>query len=328
MGQRALPVVAGIIEDAQGRILLAQRPPGANEALRWEFPGGKIRPGESAQCALHRELIEELGFIAGPTTHFTSVHWRGGPRALNLHAYRLAGSEHALHAREHLALRWAARAQMVRFDVPAPDRPIVARLALPSRYLITPDPAGALATFLQQLSRALDAHQPGAVLLRAPGLAKAQLPYWAAAVLEHVRACLPRVLAFLHSDAALAIKLGYDGVHISSEALAKLSKRSLPQNLWLLASCHDESDLAHAERVGIDAVVLGPVNPTQSHPSARSLGWVNFARMARQTWMPVYALGGVSADALGTATASGAHGIAAIRGFWPTCFERSDASGR
>lgn len=56
----ALQVVAGIIEDDQGRVLIAQRPPGKSLAGLWEFPGGKIENGESPPEALVRELKEEL----------------------------------------------------------------------------------------------------------------------------------------------------------------------------------------------------------------------------------------------------------------------------
>lgn len=50
----------GIIENNQGKILLAQRPPGSRLAGQWEFPGGKLEVGETAEQALHRELQEEL----------------------------------------------------------------------------------------------------------------------------------------------------------------------------------------------------------------------------------------------------------------------------
>jgi 8-oxo-dGTP pyrophosphatase MutT (NUDIX family) len=64
-GARALPVVAGILTDADGRVLIAQRAPGGSEAGKWEFAGGKIAPFEATQAALRRELQEELGIAAG-----------------------------------------------------------------------------------------------------------------------------------------------------------------------------------------------------------------------------------------------------------------------
>lgn len=59
-----LHVVAAVIHDDRGRVLLAQRPPGKPHAGYWEFPGGKVESGESPQAALARELHEELGIQA------------------------------------------------------------------------------------------------------------------------------------------------------------------------------------------------------------------------------------------------------------------------
>ncbi len=313
---RALPVVAGIIEDRAGGILVAQRPPGGSEAGKWEFPGGKIRPGESAQHALARELDEELGIVIGNAAHFASVHWRGPPRALNLHAYRLSAPSAPMQARAHSALEWARREELVGYAVPAPDRPLVARLALPDRYLITPDRTDGLPGFLRALASALSTHAPGAMLLRTPSLPAADRAHWAEAVLAQVRTLAPRTLAFLHADGALAGRLGYDGVHVSSRQLLALRERPLPAHRWLLASTHTPGDLAHAERVGVDAVVLGSVLETASHPGQRPLGWKRFAAFARSTWLPVYALGGLDESSLPLARSHSAHGIAAIRGLW------------
>jgi 8-oxo-dGTP diphosphatase len=58
---QAVRVVAAVLHDAAGRVLIAQRPPGKHMAGYWEFPGGKIGPGESSEQALRRELAEELG---------------------------------------------------------------------------------------------------------------------------------------------------------------------------------------------------------------------------------------------------------------------------
>ena len=91
-----LPVVAVALIDVEGRVLIAQRPAGKEHAGLWEFPGGKVEPGESPEAALVRELREELGVTVAPessTLTFSgaareaasapaaTVHWRGEPRA-------------------------------------------------------------------------------------------------------------------------------------------------------------------------------------------------------------------------------------------------------
>ena len=95
-----LNVVAGALFDAQGRVLIAQRPPGKALAGRWEFPGGKLDDGEGAFAGLARELREELGVAvaaAEPLIRYSHQHagrlvwldmwvvteWSGAPRGLD-----------------------------------------------------------------------------------------------------------------------------------------------------------------------------------------------------------------------------------------------------
>jgi 8-oxo-dGTP diphosphatase len=90
----AVDVAVGVLIDAQGRFLLTSRPVGKVYAGHWEFPGGKVEPGETIEQALRRELHEELGITIGPVEpwqvelmdypharvrlHFCKVHaWQG-----------------------------------------------------------------------------------------------------------------------------------------------------------------------------------------------------------------------------------------------------------
>ncbi|HVZ41768.1 MAG TPA: (deoxy)nucleoside triphosphate pyrophosphohydrolase [Candidatus Kapabacteria bacterium] len=75
-----IAVVVGLLSNSDGRILLCQRPAGKPYALQWEFPGGKVEPGESAAEALARELREELGIEAeiGPMLHNTTSRYTDG----------------------------------------------------------------------------------------------------------------------------------------------------------------------------------------------------------------------------------------------------------
>lgn len=69
-----MKVVAAILEDGEGRILLALRPPGRHLAGHWEFPGGKVEPGESSEEALHREMLEELSVTIDIDVHLGTFH--------------------------------------------------------------------------------------------------------------------------------------------------------------------------------------------------------------------------------------------------------------
>ena len=123
----AIPVVCALIE-RDGLILMAQRPPHKHLGLKWEFPGGKIEPGETAEAALHREIREELD-CAIEITHAL-------PRCT--HAYekvtiemipfvaRLAEGSAEPHPHEHVALRWIKPTELPALDLPAADDPIVA----------------------------------------------------------------------------------------------------------------------------------------------------------------------------------------------------------
>ena len=164
---RALPVVAGVLVDAAGQVLVAQRAVDANDGGLWEFPGGKISVGERAVEALIRELTEEIGIVVSQPKPLVVVRWRAPPRSLNLHTFICRNWSGHPVAHEHQALRWVPPADLRHYPMPAPDRPIRAGLALPREYLITPEPVGADEAFLASLARSLDNPGLGIVSLRA-----------------------------------------------------------------------------------------------------------------------------------------------------------------
>jgi 8-oxo-dGTP diphosphatase len=118
----------------------------------------------------------------------------------------------------------------------------------------------------------------------------------------------------INGDAQLARALGADGVHLPAEQLMRCRQR--PELPLVAASCHDAQELTRAATLGLDFVVLGPVQATATHPRQPPLGWPAFARLVAGSSLPVYALGGLGRADLTHALAAGAHGIAAIRGAW------------
>ncbi|MBJ7444096.1 MAG: (deoxy)nucleoside triphosphate pyrophosphohydrolase [Sphingobium sp.] len=122
-----LLVVAAALIDADGRVLVQQRPPGGSMAGLWEFPGGKLEPGETPEAALIRELEEELGIrthasCLAPATFASEAL---GDRHLLLLLYVCRKWEGVAQARHATALQWVRPAQMYGLDMPPADLPLI-----------------------------------------------------------------------------------------------------------------------------------------------------------------------------------------------------------
>ncbi len=121
-------VMAGLLRDADGRVLLAQRPPGKHLAGMWEFPGGKREPGETPLAALARELREELGVTLQHAEPLIALPWNYGERELLLDAWRVEAWLGEPRPLEGQALQWQFPALVdVAILTPA-DRPILQTL--------------------------------------------------------------------------------------------------------------------------------------------------------------------------------------------------------
>ena len=306
-------VVAAVLEDAAGRILLARRPDGAHQGGLWEFPGGKVEPGESPGGALRRELREELGIEVLAHRPLIRVHHAYADREVVLDVHRVTAWSGEAVGLEGQPLAWVATAELAGYPMPAADRPIVTAIRLPEPYLITPPGPGEPDRFVAALKTALRAGIR-LVQLRLPGLERSELERLGHLALPLCREVGARLL--IHADWELAQALGADGVHLTARQLGRLVERPLPPGFLVGTSCHDATELARAEALGADFAVLGPVLPTASHPGAPHLGWERFAVLVEQARIPVYALGGMSPDLLDTAWRHGAQGVAGIRGFW------------
>jgi 8-oxo-dGTP diphosphatase len=121
-------VVAGILINAQARVLLAQRPAGEHLAGMWEFPGGKREPGETSAIALIRELREELGIEAEPGDTLISLPWAYQDKRLQLEAIRVPHWTGEPRSCEGQALRWVVPGQFDVQQLAPADHPVLRRL--------------------------------------------------------------------------------------------------------------------------------------------------------------------------------------------------------
>lgn len=127
-------VAAAALIDADGRILIAKRPEGKAMAGLWEFPGGKVKEGETPEFALMRELGEELGIETRPTCFspiaFASHTYDDFHLLMPLFVCR--NWDGAAQALEHVDIKWVRVSELSDYDMPEADIPLVAQL----RYLL------------------------------------------------------------------------------------------------------------------------------------------------------------------------------------------------
>lgn len=310
---RRIEVVAGVIRDARDRVLLARRTEGRDLAGLWEFPGGKREPGESPEAALVRELQEELGIEVEVGPALMRVPQQYPDKRLELDVRCVDRWKGTARGREGQALAWVPIDKLARYRMPPADRPVVAALLQPDRYLVTPEPGSDAEAWLESLARAL---QQGVrrVQLRSRSTDR---PGWfelAARATSLCRSAGAEVL--VNGDVELAESLDA-GVHLQASQLLQMKRRPLGEGATVAASCHDALELRSAEALGCDFAVVGTIAPTPSHPGRVGIGWPGFAALREVSSLPLYAIGGVGPDDLPDARANGAQGIAAIRALWP-----------
>ena len=133
-------VVAAALIDARGRVLIAQRPPGKHLAGMWEFPGGKVEPGEAPAEALRRELLEEIGITIGTPRPLLRLKHTYPYGEVLLDAWvvrRYHGEPRSLDGQ---ALCWCSRASLDAAGLLPADRPIIGALRLPERLRVRDTP--------------------------------------------------------------------------------------------------------------------------------------------------------------------------------------------
>lgn len=308
-------VTCAAVFDAAGRILVTRRPADADQGGLWEFPGGKLEPGESPCAGLERELAEELGIAVREARPLIRVRHDYADRRVLLDCWRVEAFRGIPRGLEGQPLRWVPADELAGLALPAADRPIVNALRLPDAYLVTPEPPAksGIEVFLQRLDRAL-ARGIELIQLRAKALDRGRLAELAAAIQRRCDRHGARLL--INESWELAQELGLGGVHLTAAQLAELHERPLSRDQWVAASCHNAAELARAAELGVDFAVLGPVAATASHPGASPLGWSQFAGLCDAVNLPVFAIGGMRYEHRAEVWRRGGQGIASMSALW------------
>lgn len=311
--KKALHIAVGVLQDPQGKILIAQRRAGTPGAGKWEFPGGKREPGESIRTTLGRELEEELGVEVAEARPMLRFHHGYSDRRVLLDVWAVSHWRGQARGCEGQKLQWCEPARLYDYDLLSANKPIVDAIRLPCAYAITPEPGENTSGFLDN-AEAVAASGIQLLRLRAWNLSDAAYESLADALKSRLRNHATALV--LDRTSAMVARLGAAGLHLPAHRLESLTVRPVPAQKWFAVSCHNRDELLRAAAAGADFAVLSPVKTTPSHVHHPSLGWTGFAAARAGIALPVYALGGMGVCDLHDAWQHGAQGVAAIRGLW------------
>jgi len=302
-------VAVGLIV-RNGQVLIAWRDSSKHQGGRYEFSGGKVDAGESVPTALARELAEELAIQVQTCRFVRRLHYRYPEKTVCLHVYRVDQFSGEPHGAEGQPVKWVAPAELWQYQFPDANRPILRAAQLPDLYTISHDVSA-----FETLDAWLDYHTQSVapdtwLYVRVPTLAPDAQP----ALIQQLHQQRPDLKLVINA-ALYPLNLSVAGYHLRHADLA--SYTTLPRHderqLWF-ASVHDAASIQAADALGVDAMLLGAVLPTESHPEQTGMGWDRFAQLASVSNCPVYALGGQSAATLATAQQYAGYGVAGIRG--------------
>lgn len=297
-----IEVVAAVIRDADGKILIAQRSADKHQGGKWEFPGGKVEKGESRRSALVRELNEELGIEIGHSTRLISVYHEYEDKAIYLDVYEVLQWKGVAVGREGQAVRWVTSDALDDFEFPAANRSIVQAARLPKR-LKTIGSASDVASYKENfMSDIKSGHR---LFLQAFNIEAAsfmpdhEVLNWLldTAVSHEATVMFESPPPLIRSDYSL---------HLSAEELLKIQEK--PSTGLVSASCSTSGELFKAQRLGLDFVIVDPIL-VNTNDGKKAIGWPMFQSLSGRVNLPVYASGGVSEKDMELAREYGAQGI-------------------
>ncbi len=319
-------VAVAVFLKPDGRFLLSSRAEGKPYAGYWEFPGGKIEPGESVRDALVRELREELNVVIDHCTPWFSFMMVYPHATVRLHTWRVTRwhdvDPRGMMGMEGQQFQWQ-QLKTINVSPTLPGCvPIFRALSLPTTYIISNAAGMGAKVYLQHLRESWgknDANDAPNNTFRSPirrliqvrekSMTDTQRRAFATEVVAMGREC--NAMVMINGDIELAQAVNADGVHLTGMQLRTLTAR--PACAWVGASAHSHADLMRAAELQCDFVVLGSVQATATHPGQVPLGWEKFTEMVGDTLVPVFAIGGMLPTDLDQAMQRGAHGIAMQR---------------
>ncbi|AOA57860.1 NUDIX domain-containing protein [Acinetobacter larvae] len=300
MKQDVLKIAIGLVY-YQGQVLVGWRNAAQHQGNRYEFPGGKVEAGESAEQACRREILEETGLDIRQWHPITSIQHRYDDLSLELDFFSAYCPREQLTQRRG-AWQWYNREQLLHLKFPKANQRIVQQLCWPHYIKISAE-HDALTTLASDhlLYWRPDDQEP---LDYTPLTTYSPLQLQALMLnIRHWQALTPQLQQQIHT------------IHFKQHQFQTLSALPRLAQQRYLAACHDAAAVQQAHALGFDAILLSPVLKTASHPEQDALGWQQFQAIAAQSDLPVFALGGMHKRDLDQVQRHHGFGVAGIRAF-------------
>ena len=299
----------GVIKDRDGRILISLRHDSVHQGGLWEFPGGKVEPGESVKQALARELREELSISVQEIVPLIGIKHQYADLDVFLDVWTVTLFLGEPMGLEGQTIKWVSPEQLTAYAFPEANYPIISAAKLPAEYAI-----------LNGVDEHVLLEGLNTILDNGVKLIQARIKLLSASIVMRffelaIPLCKEKgAILLVNSDVKNADKVDVDGLHLTAHDLLACKQRPVGYT-WVAASCHNQVELQHAEKIGVDFVVLAPVLPTKTHPDIAPMGWKRFKQLTTKVNIPVFALGGMARQDKYYSQLYGGQGIAGITAF-------------
>ncbi|OTG59182.1 dGTP triphosphohydrolase [Acinetobacter sp. ANC 3903] len=282
----------------QNNVLVGWREAKQHQGNKYEFPGGKVKEGETPLAACRREIYEEVGIGLHDWHAFDVIEHEYDDVIVNLHLFHAIVPTALLNEIQQ-PWTWYSREELLDLNFPKANLSIIQRLYWPHQIKIS-----------AQLDDLAQLKQDQLLYWRVEGIQQ-QLTELAGRSVEH----LPRLIVNVDIFEQLSSiqQQAISAIHLKQSQLMALKPGDLTLGKRYIAACHDLASMQQAQQIGCDAILLSPVLPTVTHPDAVALGWEQFKAWVSQVDIPVFALGGMQAGDLATAKEQGGYGIAGMR---------------
>jgi len=312
--QECVHVVVGVIQNATQEILISRRKSNAHLGGLLEFPGGKVEKNETPADALRRELSEELNIDVLKLTQLIQIPYTYTDRKILLDVYVVNEYSGKVSALEEQEITWKSIASLNDDDFPAANYGVLRALRLPIIFPVTPSYSQYPEIFLKKFEEVVRRASVRIIQLRSHELDSSEYIWLAKQCTELCKKY--EVDLILNTNVEYFNKISAAGLHLMSDKLLETKKRPLSSKYLVGASCHNSNEIGHANSLGLDYIILGPVIEKHASEDCKDLGWEKFSELAKKSLVPVYAIGGLGIDDLEESVLSGGQGIAAIRNIW------------